>query len=547
MTRRRSNFPVLVADDDPTVLRLFTTALAQAGFATREASDADSALAVAGTESLAAVVLDVHMPGTSGIDVIRRLRERPGTSTLPVILVTGDQDLEGRVEGLRAGANDHVTKPVDPTELVARVEAQCRASDAWSEAADVARRARDSVVKALSRLEFHGPVEQTAREVCQTLGGLPGVEEVAVFEMLADGSAAPLEVWRETGSSESSLFRIPGERTIALADQARRGPWIHRFDEAASSASSSGSVSGVLAGVFETPVVALAPITTPDGTTGVLGLGVPRVHPGMSTDPAALALAAAIDAAPIVGSLLGLGAPERERPERAQIERAIAERAFHPVFQPVVHLDSGEVVGYEALTRFRAGSSPAEMFGHAARYGFRLQLEQVTLEAALAAASALPEERWLSLNVSPAFLCSGSLRRLLSGLDRRVVLEVTEHDPVDDYPMLRRACEALGPAVELSIDDVGAGYASLRHVLALPPGWVKLDRSWVTGIESDANRRELVAGLLAFAQRTGRKLVAEGIETSAELDVLVDLGVPYGQGWHLGVPEPVARGEQVLT
>lgn len=546
MTRRRSTSPVLVADDDPTVLWLFTAALAQAGFATREASDADSALAVAGTESLAAVVLDVHMPGGSGIEVIRKLRERSGTATLPVILVTGDQDLEGRLEGLRAGANDHVTKPVDPAELVARVEAQCRASDAWSEAADVARRARDSVVKDLSRLEFHGPAGQTAREVCRTLGGLPGVEEVALFEMLADGSAAPLEVWREAGSSETTPVRISAERTTALADQAHRGPWIQRFDDTASSGS-SGALSGVLAVVFETPVVALAPITTPEGTTGILGLGVPRVHPGMSNDPGALALAAAIDAAPIVGSLLGFGAPERERPERAEIERAITERAFHPVFQPVVDLDSGEVVGYEALTRFTAGSSPAEMFGHAARYGFRLQLEQVTLEAALDAASALPEGRWLSLNVSPGFLCSGWLQRLLSGVERPVVLEMTEHDPVDDYPTLRRACEALGPEVELSIDDVGAGYASLRHVLALPPGWVKLDRSWVTGIESDANRRELVAGLLAFAQRTGRKLVAEGIETAAELDVLVALGVPYGQGWHLGMPEPIARDEQVLT
>jgi EAL domain-containing protein (putative c-di-GMP-specific phosphodiesterase class I) len=110
---------------------------------------------------------------------------------------------------------------------------------------------------------------------------------------------------------------------------------------------------------------------------------------------------------------------------------------------------------------------------------------------------------------------------------------------VEDYPALRHAIHDVDSSARVSIDDAGAGFASLRHVVMLAPDFVKLDRTWVTGIETDPTRQAMVAGLSHFARRTGCDLVAEGIEEEAERSMLCELDVPFGQGYLLGRPEPV--------
>ena len=144
----------------------------------------------------------------------------------------------------------------------------------------------------------------------------------------------------------------------------------------------------------------------------------------------------------------------------------------------------------------------------------------------------------LSFGVLQWNLGQGSLQPLLADSGRRVVLEITEHDPVHDYQALRRAIERLGNGVELSVDDAGSGFASLRHVLALGPSFMKLDASWVSGIDQDPARQALIAGLAHFATETGCHLIAEGIERQPELDMLQRLEVELGQGYLLGEPAP---------
>ena len=121
-----------------------------------------------------------------------------------------------------------------------------------------------------------------------------------------------------------------------------------------------------------------------------------------------------------------------------------------------------------------------------------------------------------------------------------MVLELTEHDAVNDYAALREAIHGFDPRVRVSIDDAGAGFASLRHVVMLAPDFVKLDRTWVTGIDTDPTRQAMVAGLSHFARTTGCDLVAEGIEEESERETLSDLDVRIGQGFLLGAPA-VAR------
>jgi len=108
---------------------------------------------------------------------------------------------------------------------------------------------------------------------------------------------------------------------------------------------------------------------------------------------------------------------------------------------------------------------------------------------------------------------------------------------IDDYPALRHELAALGPTVRLAVDDAGAGYASLRHILELAPDFVKLDIGLIRGIDADPARQALIAGMGYFAVKRRLRLIAEGIETAAELKALRALAVGYGQGYLLGRPQ----------
>jgi EAL domain-containing protein (putative c-di-GMP-specific phosphodiesterase class I) len=161
-----------------------------------------------------------------------------------------------------------------------------------------------------------------------------------------------------------------------------------------------------------------------------------------------------------------------------------------------------------------------------------------TLQAALAAAKSLPQSAWLNLNATPELIAGEPLRTVLAGSSRRIVLEVTEHTAIADYPAFRAAMAALGPNVEFAVDDAGTGFASLRHIVELRPAFVKLDRSLIAGVESDEARQAMIVGLCHFASVTGCRLIVEGIETDSELSVLRGLAIELGQGYLLGRPLP---------
>ena len=225
---------------------------------------------------------------------------------------------------------------------------------------------------------------------------------------------------------------------------------------------------------------------------------------------------------------------------RTELAAVIADGAFRAVFQPMVALYKSEVVGYEALTRFDDGTAPDERFTDATMLGLGAELELATVAAAVAAARALPAGRFVSINVSPEMLTTHQeeLDVALGDLhhDRLVVLELTEHDVIHDYVSLRGGLDRFEPKVKLSVDDAGAGFSTLRHVVMLEPDYVKLDRSWVTDIHVDPTRQALVAGLSYSARTTGCELVAEGIESHEEREMLTSLDVSLGQGFLLGRP-----------
>ncbi|MFQ3788981.1 EAL domain-containing protein [Halomonas sp. A29] len=241
---------------------------------------------------------------------------------------------------------------------------------------------------------------------------------------------------------------------------------------------------------------------------------------------------------------------ERQRTHNLQHEAAEARirdvldhRRFHIVFQPMYDLVDQRIAGYEALSRFVAGPSrgPDKWFEEAATVGLRVELELAAIELALQALPEIPNTAYLSLNASPVTILSGRLADLLAPypLDR-LMLEVTEHDVVDDYACLFEALVAMRrQGLRLAIDDAGAGYASFRHILRLAPDVIKLDRSLTHGIDTCADSRALTAALVGFTAVTGSRLLAEGVETQAELEALRGIGVRKAQGYLLGRPGPL--------
>jgi EAL domain-containing protein (putative c-di-GMP-specific phosphodiesterase class I) len=257
-----------------------------------------------------------------------------------------------------------------------------------------------------------------------------------------------------------------------------------------------------------------------------------------------------LDFAAVASAVLGTELAERIDAQRGRehIAGIIAERAFTPVFQPIVDISLGKVVGYEALTRFADGSDPEATFAEAKAAHLGVELEIATLKTALAASKALPSHAWLNVNASPdLILAGGRLRYLLSEIHRPLVVEVTEHSAIVDYPSFRTAVATLGPRTRLAVDDGGAGFAGLRHILELRPAFLKLDRWLVADLETDAARQAMVAGLSHFAHKTGCLLIAEGIETDREIEVLRSLDIHLGQGYALGRPEAVGAGRVLVA
>jgi len=229
---------------------------------------------------------------------------------------------------------------------------------------------------------------------------------------------------------------------------------------------------------------------------------------------------------------------------RREIRSVIDRGAVTSALQPIFDLERLEPVGYEALARFPNHSTRQvpDWFADAATVGLRAELELTAVATGMETLAALPPDTFLSVNASPELLGERTLSDMLTSVPgRRLVLEVTEHAEVADYETLVTRLRNLREAgCRIAVDDAGAGYASLRHILRLRPDYIKLDMTLTQGIDRDPDRRALASSLLTFAREVSATVIAEGIETEAELDVLRGLGVTLGQGYYLARPQTIA-------
>jgi EAL domain-containing protein (putative c-di-GMP-specific phosphodiesterase class I) len=232
---------------------------------------------------------------------------------------------------------------------------------------------------------------------------------------------------------------------------------------------------------------------------------------------------------------------EQRHALRGEIDRFLAGEGVTMVYQPIMELRSRQIVGWEALARFHTLPlrPPNEWFAEAVEMELGVQLELMAIRSAMRSLPGVPAGAYLSVNCSPRAAMSPELGRTLGEHAPRMVVEITEHEAIEDYTSLATALEELRTlGVRIAIDDAGAGFASLRHTLLLRPDMVKVDISLTRDIDNDRAKRALTSALISFADEMGMAIIAEGIETLAELETLVSLGVPFGQGYYLAEPAP---------
>ncbi|MGH9365512.1 MAG: EAL domain-containing protein [Thermoanaerobaculia bacterium] len=239
------------------------------------------------------------------------------------------------------------------------------------------------------------------------------------------------------------------------------------------------------------------------------------------------------------------------------LQDVIARRDIFPVFQPVFDLSSGDMIGMEALSRGPRGSgfeSGETLFSLAERTELLIPLERICRQRSLEAAAYASARHQIFLNLSPAAASDPEfLGRLFQeqvqsfGIEPdRVVLEITERTYAVYEGLFREVLSRFRQqGFRIAVDDVGTGYSNLSSLAEIEPDYLKFDNVFVRGIDRHRVKQDLLEALMSFAQKMKTKVIAEGIESKEELKVLQSLGVPYGQGFLLGRPMPLAEIENV--
>ena len=395
----------------------------------------------------------------------------------------------------------------------------------------LAGRIRDALAAAVQSLPPEATFDEAARAFAGGLCTLPMVDFAAVGAFIGQDDVVVVA----TNDGHAGVFApgdlLPVSRARRIRELLGQAPFGNTWRSEPEDGTFGRAVDQVGLRAF-----AFGPIVHGDHQDGGVVIGTRDAEFARTlVDKADTVL----DFSSVSSAVLGerLHAHCRQVELRRSLEETLATRAFHPVFQPIVELATGEIVGYEALTQFDSGQRPDLCFQDAWSAGLGEAFEFATLEHAIAAVRTLPLGRWLDVNVSPRLLAERDrLRSILWQADRPIVLEVTEHEPVEDYGALREAVRSLGRDIRLAVDDAGAGVANFGHIIELGADFVKLDTSLVRRVNGNLGRQALVVGMRHFARASGCRLVAEGIETEDEARTLAQLGVEFGQGYWFAVP-----------
>ncbi|MGA2872422.1 MAG: bifunctional diguanylate cyclase/phosphodiesterase, partial [Candidatus Dormibacteria bacterium] len=286
-------------------------------------------------------------------------------------------------------------------------------------------RDRRDVASAIGRLERGGTAAATAESICRQLRRLTGVSVAIMTVFDSEGKATVLAVDGPENFFLSAGMRLPRARACFLVERASHGPWAESWRE-----HSGDGLYGKAMTASGMQSFSYAPVRYGSTTLGVLGAGAfGRIDQAATI----VHLPAIAEFGHAASALLGLDlqAERAASRDRLAVAELIQTRAYFPVFQPIVEIASGQVRGYEALTRFLDGERPDVHLSSAWSIGMGPELELAILATSIEVAQQLPEGCWLNVNVSPRLLDEpGQVRDILAKADRPLVLEITEHEVI---------------------------------------------------------------------------------------------------------------------
>jgi EAL domain-containing protein (putative c-di-GMP-specific phosphodiesterase class I)/DNA-binding NarL/FixJ family response regulator len=526
---QRMTWKVLIADDDPLVLALVTALLAEQPdfLVVGTALDADAAVAVASRTAPDLVLLDVSMPGGGGPAAARGIRDV--LPSVRMVALSACDDVATVRGMLDAGVDRYMVKGGPSDELLAMLRSVMAEAepDPVVEVEPGRRRFARGSIGVLAAMSDSGALVALA----QAVSADPDLELVGLAQSAAHAGTLAARHRPAVALVDAGLDAGGGDRAAALIRQSSPGTSVIALWAGRDRSQLLRMIRSGARGHLARPGASAVASAIRDVAEG-----------GVSLDPG---LAAVL----VEELVLRLdGRPQPTAPATAlgeRLDRAARGEGLVTLMQPIVDLRHRGVVGHEALTRFNLSprQSPDVWFAEAAALGRGMDLEIAAATRAMAALPFLDPDAWLSINVSPAVIGTPEFGELLTeDVCDRIVLEMTEHAPVHDYDGLTRDLAPLRErGVRIAVDDAGAGFASLRHILLLRPDFIKLDISLCRGIGEDDARRAMARALVGFASETGSTVIAEGLESADDVAALRLLDVPLGQGYELGRPAPLVK------
>lgn len=571
--RPRRAARILVADDERTPRLILSQVLRARGFDVTAVSSGWAALTCLYKDAFDLVVLDILMPGMDGFDVLRRIRRQSSDLDLPVIMASAKDDSTCIVEALEIGANDYVSKPINPAVLCARIETQLSRKRAFDELRDLKASLEDQV-GALSRNASHDPVTGLVnrREFERCLEQLiesarQNHTEHAVcyidldqFKIVTNtcGHHAGDELLRELGQClrriirrRDTLARLGGDefgilfghcslqKAVQICHELHDAIQDFRFkwkDQTLNVSASIGLVS----------------IDADCGSSGEVLMqadsacytakdrGRNRIHIYRDLDE---------DLAKRHGELESV----------LSLQLAMEHDRFRFVFQPIVATTANhravEPLKMELLLRLQDPDGkillPGAFLPAAERYNLAARIDRWVVQAAFHDLKNRPDllERlgMCSINLSAQSLGDESFLKLVSSLFKqtdlpasKICFEITETAAIANLTAATNFIDTMKKdGVRFALDDFGTGMSSFAYLKNLPVDFVKIDGVFVRDIVADEASHAMVKSINDIAHAMGKRTIAEFVESEAILQRLEAIGVDYVQGAHLGLPQPL--------
>jgi len=534
---------ILVIDDDVELTGTVCDALEAQGYEAVAANSGEQGLELAYTQHPHLVLLDVMMPGMDGYQVCREL-QFGYTKDIPVVFLTAKTELANMMEANRSGASAYVTKPFRAERLLETVSDVLRDASVYYDEITGLPTLANVQVEVQRRLFDHSQLGI----LYVSLDGVNALEQQQGFEAVDNVFRV---IGRRLSETRGRLIRNEdfvsisslGNAFLVILAPARDHGFVDEDDLRLVKRRLEEQLLAVLEDELENELLAHV-----DLYVGYARLGQsPKVR-------FRRALLEAIERA-----TRGIQQERSEVQHRlsAEFERVISEAQITCVYQPIVSLSDYAVIGYELLARGPLSSElhrPDALFEVARAENRVPELDRLCRLMAARGSATLPPEYLRFINMEPIDLFSRSrgdisVQEFIDATPRELrnqtVMEITENSVIEDFAHMRHIVDRLrDQGFRIAIDDAGAGYSGLQTMVEIEPDFIKLDMSLTRHLERSLVKQKLIGTLRDFCAQAGIALVAEGIETQAQLDALLALGIPYGQGFlfaHPGSPYPLQQ------